>query len=328
MSAFLARIAAIEIQQQELKDIMTNFISMSFVAEGPHANVTDTTGEPDKYYIGDVSPLSGRSHTTSEQEETNAKHTLAMPEVIDTSKVEPDQKDNATAAATDSILKHPESVSPIAEADLCGQPSYADVQAEGADTASESAATDLEKEEMNAKHFASADDFVEQAAVATVAVDAGGLAFSGAVNCEQGGPSTSASRTMGVAPKPPIYDDIYAAGACDEAAAATIDQNTHSHGDPDAPADYRGEAGQNLLKAHLVGSCCSTCLAGPGKRCRQLRAQVKKIVFLAFSHADHNKEGDHILTYKTPKGSHMDVLFPATDMFPENWQNWVDWNTA
>ena len=96
-------------------------------------------------------------------------------------------------------------------------------------------------------------------------------------------------------------------------------------GQSDAPSDYCGVDGEQLLRSHLVGACCVACRAAPGKIGRQMRSQARKIRLMEYQ---RTAEG-HLLTIKDPKGNLVDVDFPASDVFPAEWQDWSapTWST-
>ena len=88
-------------------------------------------------------------------------------------------------------------------------------------------------------------------------------------------------------------------------------------GQSDAPSDYTGVDGEELLRSHLVGACCVACRAAPGKRGRQMRSQARKIRLMEYQ---RTAEG-HLLTIRDPKGNLVDVDFPASDVFPAEWHD-------
>ena len=87
----------------------------------------------------------------------------------------------------------------------------------------------------------------------------------------------------------------------------------------DQPADYRGEEGLALLRAHLIGSCCTKCLtAAKGNSGRKSRQRARQLVFCDIAKVDSLDGLVHKLEY-LDKGRAKEAAFPLADLMPEDW---------
>ena len=90
---------------------------------------------------------------------------------------------------------------------------------------------------------------------------------------------------------------------------------------PDGLADYRGPEREQLLRAHLVGACCISCLASTrGKAGRDARRQARKIQRRGCE-VHEFAAGDIVykLSFTDEKGKHQVMALPLEDKLPEEW---------
>ena len=88
-----------------------------------------------------------------------------------------------------------------------------------------------------------------------------------------------------------------------------------------SPTDYRSEAGQELLRCHLVGCCCTENMQSlKGPKGKQVRQRAQRIRFTDLKRGTDNA---WYLTITEPMGKRDDKIscinFNRDDLFPEEW---------
>ena len=95
----------------------------------------------------------------------------------------------------------------------------------------------------------------------------------------------------------------------------------------EAPADYRGEQGLALVRAHLVGICCASCLASAkGTGGRKLRQRARQLEFVDLAKSDSAEGIVYKLQYRD-RGRMQVAAFPLEDYMPEEWLACADMST-